>query len=276
MANYQTHVSFAAGTGVVVATASFFLIPKLSWDALMIAVFFSFIGGMLPDLDHDTGIALRKVTALLSTFLPVIVFAVLFPNRGNVASISLLLLLPSHYLSHWSLRQFSWWKKSTPFSDFTSSVLVASICTFLILLIFTPKQWGFFKSWGIMLAIIIAIQLSVPIFKRLTVHRGIFHSIPTTVIYASLVYLIFYQDQHFPLRARLLISLSAFAGILSHLILDEIYSIDLTGKKPRIKRSFGTAFSFWKKDTPIISTMAYLLAGGLFFLCLTTSGFLSF
>ncbi len=271
MANYRTHVSFSAGMGVAVAVAAIFLINETRWDALAIAVFFSFLGGMLPDLDHDTGIALRRVTALLSTFLPVIVLAILFPQQGDMASLSLLLLVPAHYLSHWILSHHTWWKKSTPLADFTSTILVSTICSGLILLIFTPKEWGYWKSWGVMLGIIFSIQLLVPIFKRLTIHRGIFHSIPTALIYTFGVYLIFHHDHHFPIKSRLLIAAGAFAGVITHLILDEIYSIDFNGKKIRVKRSFGTAFSFWKEDTPVISTIAYLIAATLLYISLVTS-----
>jgi hypothetical protein len=52
-------------------------------------------------------------------------------------------------------------------------------------------------------------------------------------------------------------ALGAWAGALSHLILDEIWSVDFMGA--RLKKSAGTALSFWKKKSPYASTAAWLL-----------------
>ena len=74
------------------------------------------------------------------------------------------------------------------------------------------------------------------LFARLTVHRGIFHSLPAVFIAGEIVFLSF---PHFPLQQRITVSAIVMAGYLSHLIADECYSIDWAGNE--IKRSFGTA-----------------------------------
>jgi membrane-bound metal-dependent hydrolase YbcI (DUF457 family) len=79
--------------------------------------------------------------------------------------------------------------------------------------------------------------------KRLTVHRGMFHSIPAAVLCGELVYLSAAGTQ----EERLLKGAALTAGYLSHLILDEVCSIDSTGRvfKPfRLKKSFGTALKW--------------------------------
>ena len=45
-------------------------------------------------------------------------------------------------------------------------------------------------------------------------------------------------------------------GFTSHLVLDEIYSVDWQGKKIRVKRSFGTALKLFGKS-PILNIIMY-------------------
>ncbi len=75
--------------------------------------------------------------------------------------------------------------------------------------------------------------------KRWTVHRGMFHSIPAAAIAAELVFLF----SSGPVEWRLYKGFAIFLGFLSHLLLDEIFSIDLAGR--RIKKSFGTAIKMY-------------------------------
>jgi membrane-bound metal-dependent hydrolase YbcI (DUF457 family) len=88
-----------------------------------------------------------------------------------------------------------------------------------------------------------------------TVHRGVFHSIPVVGIYGALAYLLS-AASYSPVE-RWWMALGAWAGALSHLILDEIWSVDFMGA--RLKKSAGTALSFWKKKSPYASTAAWLL-----------------
>jgi membrane-bound metal-dependent hydrolase YbcI (DUF457 family) len=76
--------------------------------------------------------------------------------------------------------------------------------------------------------------------RRYTVHRGMFHSIPAAVIFAELAFLMCDcpQTSH-----RLFKAGAVLAGIMSHLVLDEIWAIDL--KHGRLKKSFGTALKLF-------------------------------
>ena len=75
---------------------------------------------------------------------------------------------------------------------------------------------------------------------KMMVHRGISHSFPTCAVWAAVVFL-YYPSESTLIRSLMASSVSL--GFISHLLLDEICSVDLTGA--RIKRSFGTAMKFW-------------------------------
>jgi membrane-bound metal-dependent hydrolase YbcI (DUF457 family) len=77
--------------------------------------------------------------------------------------------------------------------------------------------------------------------KMYTVHRGMFHSIPAAIIFGELAFLLASGD----LYMRFYKAGAVLIGYLSHLILDEIYSVEWGRRGPRLKRSFGTALKVW-------------------------------
>ncbi len=95
--------------------------------------------------------------------------------------------------------------------------------------------------------------------KRLSVHRGMFHSIPAMLISGLIVYL----DYGSPDRpTRVLLAVGVMIGFLSHLVLDEIYSVDLSGFRPKLKSSAGSALKFFSSS--VYATMScYALLGAL-------------
>jgi len=94
------------------------------------------------------------------------------------------------------------------------------------------------------------------IFKKITIHRGMFHSIPAGLIFWFGFSLIFYYIFQFHYLMSWYFGMFVFMGYLVHLLLDEIYSVDIKGK--RIKKSFGTALKFWNKDIKSV-ILFYLL-----------------
>ena len=81
--------------------------------------------------------------------------------------------------------------------------------------------------------------------SRFSVHRGMFHSLPAAFIFAGVVFIIVdYAD----LNVRYFKAGGVLAGVLSHLMLDELYSIEWRGGRWRFKRSFGTALKLWGKN----------------------------
>ena len=79
-------------------------------------------------------------------------------------------------------------------------------------------------------------------FKRYTVHRGMWHSIPAAVSAALLAYLIMPSAEEV---VRIYKTLAVFLGFMIHLILDEIWAVQFKGGRFRLKKSFGTALKFW-------------------------------
>lgn len=113
--------------------------------------------------------------------------------------------------------------------------------------------------------IIIAALVRGPLclaLKKLTEHRGIFHSIPAALIFGCLGFLWSGRRvDDVPLQTAM--GISATAGYLTHLVLDEIWAVDFEGK--RLKKSFGTALSLWSSSLPV-TALAYgllLVLGGL-------------
>lgn len=89
--------------------------------------------------------------------------------------------------------------------------------------------------------------------KRLTEHRGIFHSIPAALIFGCLGFLWSGRRvDDIPLQTA--IGVSAAAGYFTHLVLDEIWAVDFEGR--RLKKSFGTALSLWVPSKPV-TVLAY-------------------
>ena len=93
------------------------------------------------------------------------------------------------------------------------------------------------------------------LFKRFTVHRGMWHSIPAAVLAGMLTYLICHSHDN---DIRLFKSWAVVLGFMLHLLLDEIYSVDLIGR--RIKKSSGTAMKFLgKKSGPNVLVYANII-----------------
>lgn len=81
------------------------------------------------------------------------------------------------------------------------------------------------------------------LLKRYTVHRGMWHSLPAVAIAGLLVFLAFSWQE---MALRLYKTGAVVIGYTSHLLLDELYSFQLLGRRgPRLKRSFGSALKLW-------------------------------
>jgi membrane-bound metal-dependent hydrolase YbcI (DUF457 family) len=80
------------------------------------------------------------------------------------------------------------------------------------------------------------------VIARYTVHRGMFHSIPAMLIFAGLTFLV---SQSNNLQLRYFKAGGVLLGVLSHLLLDEIYSVEWKLGRWRFKKSFGTALKMW-------------------------------
>ena len=97
--------------------------------------------------------------------------------------------------------------------------------------------------------------------SKYTVHRGMLHSIPAALIAAIIGFMLCGCTDY---DIRLYKGGAVFAGFMSHLLLDEIYSIEWHRGKIRLKKSFGTAIKFWSGNMwANVSTYGKLIALGL-------------
>jgi membrane-bound metal-dependent hydrolase YbcI (DUF457 family) len=100
------------------------------------------------------------------------------------------------------------------------------------------------------------------ILKSVSVHRGMFHSIPAAVIAGLIGYLI--CDEGVSL-VRYYKAFAVTLGYMTHLILDEMWSLDFGAGLPRVKKSFGTALKVFGDDPgATLSTYCLLVLLGLF------------
>ena len=106
--------------------------------------------------------------------------------------------------------------------------------------------------------------------NRWTVHRGLVHSLPAAAAFALATVLAAQRLYGLPVEAAWLAGGFLGAGFVVHLLLDEIYSVDLLGR--RLKRSFGTALSFGDPRNLPGTLALYALAGGLYWLCPPAGG----
>jgi hypothetical protein len=80
------------------------------------------------------------------------------------------------------------------------------------------------------------------VFRRYTVHRGMWHSIPAAVTMGLVAFLVISSED---MTLRLYKTFAVVLGFMIHLILDELWSIEIRRGRLRLKRSFGTAMKFW-------------------------------
>jgi membrane-bound metal-dependent hydrolase YbcI (DUF457 family) len=203
VAGFRTHITVSGLCGVIYGGAA---VQPMGFhpDAAILAAGLTTAGGMLPDLDSDSGVPVRELFGLAAIICP--------------------LLLISR-LEHMDLSR--------------ESVLAA--------LLF---GYAFIR------------YIVANLFKRFTVHRGMYHSIPAMMIAGLCVYLAYHSPER---NIRLMLAGGVMIGFLSHLILDEIYSVDLRGVKIKLKASAGSAVKF--ASTSLYATATcYLVLGGLLYL----------
>lgn len=196
MAGFRTHLTVATGLGFVwggLGTTQW----QMDLPTALLGLGLTSIGGLLPDLDSDAGIAVRELF-------------------GAAAAIVPLMLLPR--LTHGALSH--------------EEVICATVGMYLLI--------RYVAGW---------------LFRRFTVHRGMFHSIPGVLISGLVVYLGYKSPEW---RTRAFFAGGVMVGFLSHLVLDELYSVDLRGLTVRLNQYAGSALKFVSPSYKA-TTFAYLL-----------------
>jgi len=203
MAGFRTHITVSTLCGAGYGIAAYKVLGHQP-ESAMLAAGLTAVGGMLPDLDSDSGVPVREMSGLAAAVIPLLLF-----NR-----------LVTMGMTH-------------------EGVLAALVGLYL------------FMRYG-----------AAYIFKHVTVHRGMFHSIPAMLIAGLVVYL----EYESPNRSvRILLACGVMIGFLSHLLLDEIYSVDFNGIRLKVKASSGTAVKF-VSGSIAATAVCYGLLGVLIFL----------
>lgn len=115
-------------------------------------------------------------------------------------------------------------------------------------------QYSYLELFCLWFAIYFGIRYLVfELVIKITVHRGIFHSLLAVVFVALLTVNVSYYCLSKPARIAWNCGLFIGTGYLVHLSLDELYSVDLLGR--RMKKSFGTALKLLNSDNLKVSLL---------------------
>jgi len=117
-----------------------------------------------------------------------------------------------------------------------------------MLLVDRLQRCGFTHEMMVLLtgAVYIFIRFGVAeFFRRYTVHRGMWHSIPAAITSGMIAFMLSSSEN---MSIRLFKSLAVVIGFMSHLVLDEMWSIDFKRGRYLFKSSFGTALKLWGKE----------------------------
>lgn len=151
---------------------------------------------------------------------------------------------------------------SKPFNIvFSHAAIIGGSAVFFYFTLHKTIPWFYWAIIPPVVSLVIRYGIG-KIFQRFTTHRGIFHSIPGIFIVTLATPPVI---SYIPLASKdvIAISFSVGIGFLSHLVLDEIYSvIQFEGIKMKIKvkRSFGTAMTFTCSSKPATLAAYFLLA----------------
>jgi len=203
MAGFRMHITVSGALGVVYGGVA---VEPLGFssEAGILAAGLTTVGGMLPDLDSDSGVPVRELFGLAAAVFP-------------------LLLVPR--MVHMDLSR--------------EAILAALLFGYIVI------RYGLSN-----------------IFRHLNVHRGMYHSLPAMLISGLCVYLAYHSPDR---SVRLMLAGGVMIGFLSHLVLDEIYSVDWRGVRIKLKSSAGSAVKFMSSSVAATAT-CYAILGGLGYL----------
>ena len=93
------------------------------------------------------------------------------------------------------------------------------------------------------------------LFARLTVHRGVFHTVPAILLSGAFTAVIAYHGLGVAAGDAWLGGAFVAFGYFIHLLLDELYSVNLFGTHTR--RSFGTALKLRSRTSNVATAYIY-------------------
>jgi hypothetical protein len=203
MASYKGHLAFSASLGFVYGGLAR---SQLDFDpaTAILGAGLTTVGGLMPDLDSDSGVPVRELFSLAAVLVPLLLWRRLI--EAHLSDEEMLVFLGGTY---------------------------ATI------------RFGLSK-----------------VFKHLSVHRGMYHSIPAMLIAGLIVYLSYHSPSP---RNRLFLAAGVMIGFLSHLVLDELCSVDFHGLTVKLNKYAGSAVKFFSPSV-IGTATCYLILLGLSYL----------
>ena len=112
------------------------------------------------------------------------------------------------------------------------------------------------------------------LFTRITVHRGLIHSVPAGIFFGLLTTVLAHRCFGAAILHAWLYGAFLFMGFLVHLLLDEFFSVNLLGME--LKSSFGTALNLGSLTDPLGTLVLYSAITGLFYLSPPLNVFIAF
>lgn len=101
-------------------------------------------------------------------------------------------------------------------------------------------RYSIIEMWLLWTATFLAVRfIGSNVFHHLSPHRGIFHSLLAALLFACLTAIFYARALAAPSALAWLAGGFVLIGYVTHLVLDEMYSVDVFNR--RIKVSFGTA-----------------------------------
>ncbi len=104
----------------------------------------------------------------------------------------------------------------------------------------------------------------IEMFRKVTRHRGMFHSIPVALIWGVLTAILVHLFFGLNTLISWLYGIMVTVGYLVHLVLDEIYSVDLGNR--RMKKSAGTALKLFRLKSSTDKIQNLIIYASLFLL----------
>ncbi|MBF0376385.1 MAG: metal-dependent hydrolase [Desulfamplus sp.] len=260
MSGFKTHLYGGMAAGVTTSAFLFFKYPSMFEPTKLLGIFLTgTIGGLLPDLDSDTSKPFSIFFTLLSMVVPILFFKeisaiwlYLIPYIQNCfVYISKIISFTLSFLPS---------KLNLIINQFYNSLnpLPIKVNHFPNIEELTPE---FIITYFVISFIFIKYGLCT-LVKKITVHRGIMHSIPFALLCSELGFFIFIPSGK---NMAIAVGISIFIGFLTHLLIDEANSITLKyGFIPKFKKSAGTAFKFRSRSiTDTIIVYFLILSGGI-------------
>ena len=211
MAAYREHISVSGLLGVAYGLLAAFGLGFTPVQAGLCGTL-TWVAGMLPDLDSQSGKPIRELFSLLAAVVPIVMFRRLF-------------------------------------------------------------EWGYNEEGAMLLAVILYASIrygGATLLGMVSVHRGMFHSIPALLIASEATFLAYKSDH---MGVKLLMVGGVALGFASHLILDELYSVQWIGVRLKLNKAAGSAVKMFGKSLSA-NAVTYGILAAVTWLALVDVGFL--